>query len=135
MARKVFEYEPAVESETPEFEVAGEVFHCVATAEMSSLDVMDAVAGLTSGDGSTRISWVMKLFNTFIAADDVERFRKTVQSANIPIPTLNEIASWVLNEYLRFPTPEDRQSSNGSQPAASSNGDVSSPPPDATWGI
>jgi hypothetical protein len=132
MARKVFDYTPPVGSETPEFEVAGEVFHCLPTGDVSSLDVLDFIAGLTGDSGVVRIQTMIKLVDTFIAADDVERFRKTVQDKRVPLPTLSDIASWVLDEYLNFPTRAAGQSSNGSVSAAQPNVAASSPAPDAT---
>lgn len=132
MARKVFEFTAPADSETPEFELAGEVFHCLPTAEVSSLDVLDFIAGLTGDSGITRIHTMLKLFNTFIAEDDTERFRKTIKDKQVPLPTLSDIASWVLDEYMNFPTRAAERSSNGSSPDAQPNGDVSSPPPDET---
>lgn len=132
MGRKVFEYEPPKDSQTPEFEVAGEVFHCQPTAEVSSLDVLDYVAGMTGESGVGRIQSMLRLYNTFIAEGDAERFRKTVKAKQVPLTTLSEIASWVLDEYLRFPTQGDGQSSNGSTPDVQPSEAVSSPPPDAT---
>lgn len=132
MARKVFTYEPPADSDTPEFELAGEVFHCQPVADVSSLDVLDYVAGLSGDSGTLRIQTMLRLFNAFIAADDVDRFRKTIKEARVPVPTLADIASWVLDEYLHFPTREAGQSSNGSVPAAQPNVDVSSPAPGET---
>lgn len=134
MARKVFDI-PELEEQParqPEFTLGGEDFDCIPDTEMSSLDVLDYLAGLSSGTGISRVQTISKLFNHFIGEDDVERFRKVIRERKIPLTTLNDIASWVLDEYLAFPTREDASSSNGSPPAGPPNVDGSSPPPDAT---
>lgn len=132
MARKVFDYEPAVDSETPEFELAGEVFYCQPSEEVSSLDVLDYIAGLTGDSGVTRIQTMIKLFNAFIPEGDIDRFRKTIRGKRVPLSVLSDIASWTLDEYMLFPTRAAEQSSNGSLPDAQPNVDVSLPPPDET---
>lgn len=132
MARKVFDFTAPTDSETPEFELAGEVFHCQPVADVSSLDVLDYVAGLSGDSGTLRIQTTLRLFNAFIDTGDADRFRKTIKEARVPVPTLADIASWVLDEYLNFPTRGAGQSSNGSAPDAPPSGDVSTPPPDAT---
>jgi hypothetical protein len=132
MTRKVFTYEPVADSETPEFELAGEVFYCQPTDEVSSLDVLDYIAGLTGDSGLTRIQTMIRLFNAFIPEGDTDRFRKTIRDKKVPLPVLSDIASWTLDEYLNFPTRAAEQSSNGSPPAAPPNGDASTPPPDET---
>jgi len=52
MARKVFDFEEQQGSETPEFEIRGEVFYCQPSEEVSSLDVLDYIAGLKVIRGS-----------------------------------------------------------------------------------
>jgi len=132
VVRKVFEFEATLYSETPEFEIKGEVFYCRPTDDLSSIEVLDYLAGLTGGGGIARIQTMIKLFNEFIPEGDVPRFRKTVKDKKVPLSTLNEIAGWVLDEYLNFPTRAAEQSSNGSTTAAPPNVDVSTPPPDET---
>jgi len=132
LTRKVFDFEEQQGSETPEFEIRGEVFYCQPSEEVSSLDVLDYIAGLTGDSGIARIQTMIRLFNAFIPADDVERFRKTVKDKRVPLATLSDIASWTLDEYLLFPTRVAEQSSNGSSPAAPLSVDVSTPPPDET---
>lgn len=132
MTRKVFEFVEAQGSETPEFEIRGEVFYCKSTDDLSSIEVLDYLAGLTGGDGVRRIQTMLKLFNEFIPEGDIPRFRKTVKDTKVPLATLNEIAGWVLDEYLNFPTRAAEQSSNGSVTDGSPSEAVSTPPPDAT---
>lgn len=132
MARKVFDYEETRGSETPEFEIKGEVFYCQPTEEVSSLEVLDYIAGLTGDSGIARIQTMIRLFNAFIPEPDVERFRKTVKDKRVPLPVLSDIASWTLDEYLNFPTRAAGQSSTGSAPAEPPNEAVSSVPPDET---
>lgn len=134
MARKVFDIPDTAEQppRQPEFTLGGEDFDCIPDTEMSSLDVLDYLAGMSSGTGISRVQTVSRLFNHFIPEGDVERFRKTIREKKIPLTVLNEIASWVLDEYLSFPTREDAQSSDGSLPGSRPSGDGSSPPPDAT---
>jgi hypothetical protein len=154
MTRKVFEVDedddrPPVQ---PEFQLGAEVFVCKSDREVSSLDVLDFIAGLTGDSGTERIRTVLRLFAFFLPADDgtpsveaadgveaspgtpssMERFRDTVRRRRVRLVTLNDIASWVLDEYLRFPTEAAPPSSNGSTSAASSSVAVSSVPPDST---
>lgn len=132
MTRKVFDFEETQGSETPEFEIKGEVFYCQPSTEVSSLDVLDYIAGLTGDSGIARIQTMIRLFNAFIPTGDVERFRKTVKDKRVPLATLNDIASWTLDEYLNFPTRAAEQSSNGSAAADSPNVGAYSPPPAET---
>jgi hypothetical protein len=131
--RKVFNFDPPKRTETtPEFEVGGGVFHCRAVHDVSSLDVLDYIAGLTGSNGIQRIRTMLQLFNAFIPEQDAERFRETVRGNQIPAPVLYDIASWLLDEYLNFPTRGDEPSSTGTPPAAQPNGDDSSPQPAGT---
>lgn len=131
--RKVFTVEPSGPPAAPDFELAGEVFYCVTDEELSSLDVLDYVAALTGRNGIARIQAMVELFDTMLPAGDTERFRKTVKDNRVRLPLLNEIATWVLDAYLHFPTQEEASpSSNGSSDGSSSNEAVSSVPPDVT---
>lgn len=156
MARKVFEIEdgttqPPVE---PEFELGGQVFKCVPDTQLSSLEVLDYIAGMVDDNGLARIQTMIKLFATLIREDDEitavgtleagdvpvivtpssrDRFRETIRVKRVRLPVLSDIASWLLDEYLRFPTPApEPPSSNGSTPGASSNGATSSGQPAST---
>ena len=131
MARKVFEFEEKPATVAPEFELAGEVFHGVADTELSTLDVLDYITGLGAG-GITTLRTAAELFDTMIEPGDLDRFRKTLKTARVPLSPLAEVASWLLNEYLRFPTQEVGQSSNGSATDGSPSPVVSLVPPDAT---
>jgi hypothetical protein len=129
---KVFEYEPTT-TKPPEFTLAGEIFVCASADDVSSMDVLDYLAGMTGGSGITRIQTIVALFKQFIPEGEMERFRKTVRTGKVPLSVVNDIASWTLDEYLGFPTPAaESQSSNGSPAAVSSNVDGSSVPPDVT---
>lgn len=143
MARKVFEFESRQSIVQPEFEIGGEVIQCVDDAQLSTLDVLELIAGLTGGSGLTRLQTMVRLFDVMIRKDDAitkdgsdgpttvvvgssaDRFRNVIRGKRVPLDVLNDIASWVLDEYLRFPTQADPQpsapSSNGSTPGSSSN--------------
>lgn len=129
---KEFDYEPAA-TKPPEFRLAGEEFICASVEDVSSMDVLDYIAGLTGGSGIERIQTVVALFKHFIPEGDMERFRKTVRAGKVPLPVLSDIASWTLDVYLGFPTPEGEQpSSNGSAADVSPSVAGSSVPPDVT---
>src|SRR5262249_36124336 len=55
----------------------------------------------------------------------MQRFRTVIRGKRVKLETLNDIASWVVNEYLRFPTETapDGPSSNRSAAASSSEAD------------
>jgi hypothetical protein len=156
MGRKVFEVQEDRPPVRPEFELGGEVFVCKTDADVSSLDVLDAIDGLTGEDGLQRLKTMLRVFREWIPPDDgvpaimdkddptkeispgepssMERFRNVIRGKRVTLETLNDIASWVVNEYLRFPTETepDGPSSNGSTAAASSNAAGSSPAPALT---
>jgi hypothetical protein len=154
MARKVFEVDEGQPPVKPEFELAGEEFTCKTDSDVSSLDVLDAIEGLTGEDGLQRLKTMLRVFREWIPPDDgvpaildqdgkvvkegepssMERFRDVIRGKRVKLETLNDIASWIVNEYLRFPmeTASDGPSSNGSTAAASSSVAVSSPEPDST---
>lgn len=155
MTRKVFEVaETGQDTVSPEFELGGEVFVCKSDAEVSSLDVLDYIAGMSDENGLEQLRTVLRMFREFLPTDDgkpeirdkedptkiidpgapstMDRFRDTVRAKRVRLMLLGDISSWVLNEYMRFPTVAASPSSNGSTPAASSSGAVSSPAPGST---
>jgi len=147
----VFEVNEDAPPVRPEFDLGGETFVCKTDADVSSLDVLDAIDGLTGEDGLQRIKTMLMVFREWIPSDDgvpaildaedptkvvdagtassMERFRMVIRSKRVRLETLNDIASWVVNEYLRFPTETEPggPSSNGSTAAASSSEAGSSP--------
>lgn len=154
MTRKVFDVgDTEYPTVSPEFELGGEVFVCKTDAEVSSLDVLDYIAGLSDSNGIEQLRTIVRMFREFLPTDDgvaevrdkeditrvvvkgqpstTERFRSTVREKRVRLVLLSDIASWVLNEYMRFPTAAASPSSNGSTSAASSSEVVSSPAPDS----
>lgn len=129
---KEFEYTPTA-TKPPEFKLAGEVFVCAPVDDVSSMDVLDYIAGMTGESGIGRIQTIVALFKQFIPDGDMERFRKTVRTGRVPLSVVSDIASWTLDEYLAFPTQAaEPPSSPGSTAAGSPNVAASSVPPDVT---
>lgn len=125
----------------PEFKLAGEEFVCKGEGDISSLDVLKYVAGMTGSDGLQRIRSVVDIFNVFIPGDDGtpdtgdgvfkpssrQRFESLIKRRKVRLTLLFEIASGVLDDYLAFPTREEgSQSSDGSSTGAPSSGGGSS---------
>jgi hypothetical protein len=129
---KVFEFTPTAQPvQPPQFALAGEEFTCISGDQLSSLDVLDYIAGMSGESGLVRIQTMVRLFREFIPAADMDRFRKTITTNRVPLTTLSDIASWTLDEYLNFPTQAAEQSSSpGSSAAESPSVDDSSVPQD-----
>lgn len=157
MTRKVFRV-PERPPRRPEFTLGEQDFDCTPDDQVSSLDLLGKVAAFTGGSGIERIQAMVAIFAEFIPSDDgqdaveetgtpgeegyreprpaikstQERFNDVVRAQRVPPEMLGEIASWVLNEYLNFPTqeenPQSGQSSNGSTTGLSSNAAGSSAP-------
>jgi hypothetical protein len=142
---KEFEIEAAPDAAPPEFKLGGEEFVCKGEGAVSSLDVLGYVAGMTGDNGLKRIQSVVAIFAAFIPDDDGtpeidqdgkrqpfrpssrQRFESLIKRRKVRLALLFEIASYVLDEYLAFPTREEAsQSSNGSSTAAPSSGGGSS---------
>ena len=125
------------------FKLAGEEFVCKGEGDISSLDVLGYVAGMTGDNGLKRIKAIVDIFAAFIPGDDGhvpgeqpapsgepdvfkpssrQRFESLIRRRKVRLTLLFEIASYVLDEYLRFPTREAAsQSSNGSSTEARSS--------------
>jgi len=147
MTRKVFEVEEqATGGRRPEFTLGGQDFDCIPEEDVSSLDLLDLIAGFTGDNGLARIQAMVQIFRQFIPADDgrpadgdaegtpssMDRFHTVVREKRVKLSLLSDIASYVLDEYLRFPTreasPQSTPSSTGSETVSSSNGAGSSAP-------
>ena len=138
-----FEIEEEPDAAPPMFKLAGEEFVCKGEGAISSLDVLGYVAGMTGDNGLKRIKAIVDIFNAFIPDDDGtpdtgddkvpfkpssrQRFESLIRRRKVRLTLLFEIASYVLDEYLRFPTREAASpSSNGSSTEAPSSGGGSS---------
>ena len=129
MTMREFEIEEEPDAAPPQFKLAGEDFVCKGEGDISSLDVLGYVAGMTGDNGLKRIKAIVDIFAAFIPDDDGtpdegdgvftpssrQRFESLIRRRKVRLTLLFEIASYVLDEYLRFPTREAAsQSSNGS---------------------
>jgi hypothetical protein len=107
---KVFEFDghPA---QKIDFELKGDVIRC--NPDVDSLDVLVAVAGLTSDSGIEQIRTLSKIFDKIILPEDQDKFRDAIGALHLQPAELTQIADYALGEYMRFPTEPVSSSSDG----------------------
>ena len=121
MARKSFR--TASRTETIEFDVDGEVFHCHAQI---AAGVLMKFADATSGDtdtptnGAMMIAMVREFFSAALIKDDRARFFGLLEDPDrfVDLGTLIDIATWLGTEYTARPTgspsaPTSRETGSG----------------------
>jgi len=86
------------------FDLNGHVFTC--KAALPGAVLLDFVAEADSGDGGRAAAVLVTFIETALIPDDVDQFRFVVRDAEtaIPVETIGEIASYLVEEYAGRPT-------------------------------
>jgi hypothetical protein len=96
------------ESEPLTFDLGGEEFTCY--PEIQGKAILDIMRTAAEGDADTRgvmmaVS-VLDFFEKVMDASEYERFNKLMEDPKriVPMDTLSEIMSWLIEEYTDRPT-------------------------------
>lgn len=122
---------PSAEAEALEdmtFELEGETFTCYPAIPGATL--LEFVELVDSGDESGTPKALLMLINKAIIKDDLDDFNKLIHDPNIAIPveTIGEIATWMVETYTKRPTKRVSSLAGGrARTGRSSTEDVSSP--------
>ncbi len=105
---KSFKVKNIEESEPLTFDLGGEEFSCY--PEVQGKTILDIMRAASEGDEDTRgvmmaVS-VLTFFEKVMPPEEYERFGKLMEDPKriVPMETLSEIMSWLMEEYTDRPT-------------------------------